>query len=83
MSDERLEPKTEPAEPRAEPAEPDGRRRPLIERLGMAAIAVVIGGMFAIVSVAAFSAGEPFLGVMGAIGCLMTLWVGAITLFRG
>ena len=26
--------------------------------------------------------GEPFLGVMGVVGCLMTLWVGGITLFR-
>jgi hypothetical protein len=24
-----------------------------------------------------------FLGAMGAIGCFMTLWVGAITLLRG
>ena len=27
--------------------------------------------------------GEVFLGAMGAIGCFMTLWVGAITLIRG
>ena len=27
--------------------------------------------------------GEPFLTVMGAIGCLMTAWVGALTLLRG
>ena len=33
--------------------------------------------------VAAFVGGEPFLGVMGAIGCLMVLWVGGLTLFRG
>jgi len=26
---------------------------------------------------------EPFLGVMGAIGCLMVLWVGGLTLIRG
>lgn len=59
------------------------RRRPLIERLGMAAIALVLALLFGAVAVAAFSGGEPFLGVMGAIGCLMTLWVGALTLVRG
>ena len=43
-------------------------RRPLVERLGLAAIAFVIGALFA---------------VMGGIGCLMTIWVGGLTLFRG
>ncbi len=37
----------------------------------------------ALVAVAAFAGGEPFLAVMGAVGCLMTLWVGALSLFRG
>jgi hypothetical protein len=55
----------------------------MIERLGMAGIALVLGLLFGGVAVAAFSNGEPFLGVMGAIGCLMTLWVGALTLLRG
>lgn len=59
------------------------RRRPLVERIGMALIALVLGGLFGFVAVAAFTAGEPFLGVMGAIGCLMTLWVGGLTLVRG
>ncbi len=63
--------------------EPDRRPRPLIERLGMALIAVVIAIMFGIVALAAFVGGEPFLGVMGVIGCLMVVWVGALTLFRG
>jgi len=49
----------------------------------MALIALVLGGLFAFVAVAAFAAGEPFLAVMGAIACLMTLWVGGLTLFRG
>jgi hypothetical protein len=59
------------------------RKRPLIERLGMAVIALVLGALFAVVAAAAFIGGEPFLGVMGAIGCLMVLWVGGLTLFRG
>jgi hypothetical protein len=63
----------------------DGPRskRPLVERLGLAGIALVLGALFATVAVAAFSGGEPFLGVMGALGCLMTLWVGALSLLRG
>lgn len=62
---------------------PDLRPRPMIERIGMAAIAVVMAAMFAVVGIAAFAGGEPFLGLMGAIGCLMVLWAGGMTLFRG
>ena len=78
---------TDPADPTnpARSAEPDpGReRRPLIERLGMAAIAAVLAALFGGVGVAAWAGGEPFLAVMGWIGCLMTAWVGGLTLFRG
>lgn len=63
--------------------EPDRRPRPMIERLGLAVIALILGALFAVVAIAAFIGGEPFLGVMGAIGCLMVLWVGGLTLFRG
>jgi hypothetical protein len=59
------------------------RRRPLIERVGMAAIALVLGLLFGGVAVAAFVSGELFLATMGAIGCAMTFWVGGLTLFRG
>jgi hypothetical protein len=59
------------------------RSRPMIERIGMAAIALVLAILFGTFAVAAFVGGELFLVVMGAVGCLMTLWVGAITLFRG
>jgi hypothetical protein len=58
-------------------------RRPLIERIGMAGIALVLAALFGGVAVAAFSGGEVFLAAMGAVGCLMTLWVGGLTLFRG
>jgi hypothetical protein len=63
--------------------EPDRRPRPMIERIGMAGIALVLAVLFGVVALAAFAGGEPFLGVMGAIGCLMVLWVGGLTLFRG
>lgn len=65
--------------PTVEPREP----RPLIERLGLAAIALVLAILFGGVAVAAWVGGEPFLAVMAAIGSLMTLWVGALTLIRG
>jgi hypothetical protein len=55
----------------------------MIERIGMAFIAVILAALFAVVAVAAFAGGEPFLGVMAAIGCLMVLWVGGLTLFKG
>ena len=57
--------------------------RPLIERIGLAAIALVLGALFGAVAVASWAGGEVFLAAMGAIGCLMTLWVGALTLIRG
>ena len=57
--------------------------RPLIERIGLAAIALVLATLFGGVAVASWFGGEIFLAAMGAIGCLMTLWVGALTLIRG
>ena len=57
--------------------------RPLIERIGLAAIAAVLAALFGGVAVASWLGGEPFLAVMGGIGSLMTLWVGVLTLIRG
>ena len=69
--------------PRPEGPPPDRRPRPFIERIGMALIALVFASVFALVAVASFMGGEPFLGVIGIIGCLMVVWVGGLTLFRG
>ena len=77
MSDPETPPEAEP-----EPVSPR-ERRPLVERIGMAALAAVLATMFGGVAVAAWVGGEPFLAVMGAIGSLMTAWVGGLTLFRG
>jgi hypothetical protein len=65
------------------PGGPERRPRPMVERIGLAVIALLIAAMFALVAVASFLGGEPFLGVMGVVGCLMVLWVGGLTLFRG
>jgi predicted lipid-binding transport protein (Tim44 family) len=66
----------------AAPALPQAPR-PILERIGMALIALVLAVLFGVVGVAAFVFGEPFLGVMGVLGMLMVLWVGGMTLFRG
>ena len=52
--------------PRRRPAPDAFGRRPLIERLGLAVIALGLGALFAVVGIASFVGGEPFLGVMGA-----------------
>jgi len=57
--------------------------RPLIERIGLALIALVLAALFGAGAVVSWAGGEVFLAAMGAIGCLMTLWVGALTLIRG
>lgn len=81
---------TEPAGPAdepepGEPAAPGVPRepRPLIERIGLAAIAAVLAILFGGVAAASWVGGELFLAVMGAVGCLMTAWVGVLTLIRG
>ena len=70
------------------PNEPEGppqprEPRPLIERIGLAAIAAVLAILFGGVAAASWIGGELFLAVMGAIGCVMTAWVGFLTLIRG
>jgi hypothetical protein len=57
--------------------------RPVIERLGLAAIALVLAVLFGGVAAASWVGGELFLAIMGGIGCVMTIWVGVLTLLRG
>ena len=66
-----------------EGTQPPHQPRPVIERLGLAAIAALLAVLFGGMAAAAWIGGEPFLTAMSAIGCLMTVWVGAITLLRG
>jgi hypothetical protein len=62
-----------------EPREP----RPLLERIGLAAVALVLALLFGVVAAASWVGGELFLTAMAGIGCVMTVWVGAVTLIRG
>jgi len=62
---------------------PPREPRPMIERLGLASIALVLGLLFGGVAAASWVGGELFLAVMGGIGCVMTIWVGVLTLVRG
>jgi hypothetical protein len=92
MTDETGEPiaEREPdeTEARAEGSPPaprpaDRERRPALERIGLAMIAIVMACLFGAVAVAAFVGGEYFLAAMGFVGCMMTLIVGGTTLLRG
>jgi uncharacterized membrane-anchored protein len=65
------------------PEAPESTQRPLIERLGLAAIAIVVVGLFGAIALAALAGNELFLGVMAATGAVMTVWAAASTLRRG
>lgn len=66
-----------------EPPVEERERRTRLERFGMAAIAVVMAGLFATVAAAAFAGHEYILAAMSLVGAMMTLAVGGITLLRG
>ena len=57
--------------------------RPWLERIGLAAIAVVMGALFAVVALAASTGGEWILAAMSAVGAIVTIAVGLQTLIRG
>jgi hypothetical protein len=77
-------PPLDPAPSEGPPAsEPVREPRPILERIGLAAIALVLAILFGGVAAASWVNGEVFLAVMGGVGCLMTVWVGAVTLLRG
>lgn len=61
----------------------DQSARSVLERLALAGIALVVALLFGGIGVAAFAGGEVFLGVMGGIGALMTMWAAASNLRRG
>ena len=55
----------------------------MVERLGLAAIALVVAILFGGMAAAALIGGELFLAAMAGCGAIMTAWAGARTLFRG
>ena len=70
------------------PADPDPEAGPepprtLLERVALAGIALLVAALFGGIGVAALAGGEVFLGVMGGIGALMTVWAAASNLRRG
>jgi fatty acid desaturase len=83
-SEDRDDPAQRDAPAQATEDAPDERiPRPMIERIGLALIALVMAAAFGGVAIAAWVGGQPFLAVMGAVGCLMTVWVGGLTVLRG
>ena len=60
-----------------------GPPRTLLERVALAGIALLVAGLFGGLGLAAFAGGVVFLGVMGGIGALMTVWAAASNLRRG
>jgi hypothetical protein len=69
--------------PEAADAAPPREPRPWLERLGLAAVALVMAALFAVVAVAAGAGGEWILAAMSTVGALMTIAVAAITVVRG
>ena len=67
-----------PSQEREAPA-----HRPLVERLGMASIALVLAVLFGAMAAVSWVGHEPFLAVMAGVGALMTAWAGLITITRG
>ena len=65
------------------PSSPPNSHRPLLERVGLGLLALLLAGLFALVAVAAWTGGEPFLAAMAGIGCLMTAWAGGNSALRG
>jgi hypothetical protein len=90
---------TDPSEPAAGGAPGDGREpeagspnhgppassepRPWLERIGLAAIALVMGALLTVMGIVAWAAGEWILAAMSASGAVLTVGVGVVTLIRG
>ena len=74
---------TEPTEGPTGPPDRDLEPRPWLERIGLAAIAAVLGGLLIVMAIAAFSGGELILAAMSLSGAVLTLGIGLMTLVRG
>ena len=69
------------------PADPDdagpAERRPWLERIGLAAIALVLGALLILMAAVSWVGGEWILAAMSASGAVLTIGVGLATLVRG
>jgi len=74
---------TDQREHQAAPPPDQPGPRPLVERVGLAAIAAACATLFGGLAAFSLASGEPFLAIMAGIGALMTAWVGLLTLVRG
>ena len=74
-------PEPEPADGQlpATPSEP----RPWLERIGLAAIAMVMGALLTVMGVVAWAGGEWILAAMSGAGAVLTIGIGLVTLVRG
>ena len=59
-----------------------GRGRAIAGVIALVAVALGFGLSFGSLAGVMFSQGNVFLGVMAAIGALMTLWVGALSVWE-
>jgi hypothetical protein len=71
-----------PAEDRPAEDRP-GEPRPWLERIGLAAIAMVMGALLTLMGIVAWAGGEWILAAMSASGAVLTFGVGLVTLIRG
>jgi uncharacterized membrane protein YkgB len=78
---------TEPRDPSEQRDPRDARDRseprPWLERIGMAAIAAILGSLLVVVALAAFATGELILAAMAISGAILTIGIGLLTLIRG
>lgn len=58
-------------------------RRPWLERIGLATIAIVMGAMLTVMGIVSWAGGEWILAAMSASGAVLTIGVGLVTLVRG
>jgi hypothetical protein len=62
---------------------PSAEPRPWLERIGLAAIALVMGALLTVMGIVAWAGGEWILAAMSASGAVLTVGVGLVTLIRG
>jgi hypothetical protein len=62
---------------------PPPEPRPWLERIGLASIALVMGGLLTVMAIVSWAGGEWILAAMSASGAMLTVVVAIATLVRG